>query len=434
MEDIRNLQEGGQPDGRAAGACTGAGSISGPGVEGAPPTSAPLVTTVNGQDEALVGRLRRWHRKSEWGFIFSELHSCDVFLDGPNAERAAELTEGDFVLFHLANDEGGMPYARSARRADLDEVERQQELLSPVYSRHLARSSVVPDLPRSSEAGYDGHATSSAAGAPREPPAVPVSGAPAGQAGTGVSAAPQLEAPRRSPPPPPPPPSHPAPGGPGFATQALGQAGLLQHQQPYVSPHQAYGGYPNYPTADRGFGMYQQGAWPNSDAVLSTGGLGTQSSLAQQQQQQQPQQQPLPSAQLLLEPPPALARRDPKAIVMMLKGAPIARRPQTFRSSRNGVATQIGQEWVQMLRQACSAVQEHGDDAEGSHVQSNTNWGDVSQWGMWGAASASTQIDGNSHGDGYGGSGSMVNQMMNPVMLGMHGGSPSFYSATPAPG
>merc|ERR1719464_688220 len=85
----------------------------------------------------LVGRLRRWHRNREWGFIFSELHNCDVFLDGNNADTAAALSEGDIVLFELCADEEGFPAARSARRATAPEVEQQQAILQPLYQQHV---------------------------------------------------------------------------------------------------------------------------------------------------------------------------------------------------------------------------------------------------------------------------------------------------------
>merc|ERR1712154_492301 len=132
---------------------------------------------------------------------------------------------------------------------------------------------------------------------------------------------------------------------------AVGNAGLM-HPQTYLGHQQSYNGYPGaaYGIPERSFGMYQQGPWPGGGAepVLSVGTPGSPSAMAGQ----------VPGVRLLLEPPPMLDKLDPRAMVLVLKGGPWpGRRTQTFRSSRSGTATQIGQEWCEILRQACG----HGD-------------------------------------------------------------------------
>jgi len=215
-----------------------------------------------------------------------------------------------------------------------------------------------------------------------------------------------------------------------------------QQQQLYGVQQQGYGNYPGFVQPDQRYGAFLQGPWSGEGTVLSATGLGTPGSAGQQQQQlqpsqaaqqlpQQPQQQPLPQLpcmHLLLEPPPALERRDPQAVVRMLQGAPISRRPNTFRV-RNGPGLLLAQEWCAMLRQAAEAHQEHGGE-DSHHAHTAATW-DVG-WGMWGAT-AGVQMDGTVHGDGYGGGGSMIGPMVNPVMLGMHG-DPSLYASASAVG
>jgi len=297
----------------------------------------------------LVGRLRRWHRNREWGFIFSDLHNCDVFLDGNNVDTSATLSEGDTVMFELCTDEEGFPAARAARRASAGEVEQQQALLQPVYQQHG-----VPAL----------QVSSSAVAVPSSGAVVPArDAAPQGMAPLVGSTTRHLgNLGRAPPPPPPPPPSHPAPTGPSdFAPQALCHAGM--HQQPYMA-HNCFGGYPGY-----------NGPWPNgSDALLSVG--GTPTAMASQ----------VMGHRLMLECPQMLEKLDPKALVAVLKGGPPPRRrAQTFRSSRTGTASQIGQEWCEVLRQACALADQQSAESDRQqqqqHVQpaAANNWPDA-QW------------------------------------------------------
>jgi len=337
----------------------------------------------------LVGRLRRWHRTREWGFIFSELHKCDVFLDGVNAD-AASLSEGDLVLFELWTDEDGQPAARNARRAEPREVEQQQVFLAPLYQQYAANAPQAPELPR----GADAPTASASSSAPaRAPPLDGNGGAVPTMAP--VAATPRHPDPLRRPPPPPPPPpppSHTAPTGPGgFPQQALSSSSSnMVHQQPYLVPAQQNFGYPSY-SCDRGFpstGVYQQDPWPNGDG-FSTAGPAAGSPTAQSPQAS--------GSRLLLEPPHMLARLDPKAMVSVLKaGWSPGRRGQTFRSSRNGTAAQIGQEWCEILRQACAAVEQQTEDTDRHHVQASAQWGDA-QWGWCATAPGPLDLP---HGSG----------------------------------
>lgn len=363
----------------------------------------------------LVGRLRRWHRKREWGFIFSELHNCDVFLDGANNEGSSGLSEGDLVLFDLWTTEEGLS-ARNVRRAELQEVEQQQVLLAPVYQQHALHAQQVGELPRIA----DGQAAAASSGSSARGPQHD-----AGVGAQALAATPRLlEALRRPPPPPPPPPpTHPAPttGPRGFAPQALSNTGMLQHQQPYVA-QPGYGSFPSY-NGDRGFaaaGMYQQGHWSNGEAMLGTGSPAAMASQSL-------------GTRLLLEPPHMLARLDPKAMAAALKGGPWpGRRGQTFRSSRSGTATQIGQEWCEILRQACSAAEQQSDDAERPQPQASAAWGGEEQW-MWPGTNAAGSMD-TAHGtvDVYSSASPMGSPAGVPhVMLGMSGDG-GIYATTSA--
>jgi len=281
----------------------------------------------------LVGRLRRWHRSREWGFIFSELHNCDVFLDGGNIDTAAALSEGDIVLFDLCTDKEGFPAARSARRATAPEVEQQQAILQPLYQQ------LVAPAPQAS----------SAAAVPFTKAVVDRDPAPQGVPPL-VGTARHLSNLRA---PPPPPPSHPAPTGPSdFAPQALNNASIM-HQQPYMAQH-CFSGYPGY-----------NDPWPKgSDALLNVG--GTPTAMAN----------PVMGARLMLECPQMLEKLEPKALVAVLKGGPVPRRrSKTFRSSRSGTASQIGQEWCEVLRQACAL-----GDQEPASVQSTCHPMRTSTW------------------------------------------------------
>mmetsp|Transcript_35810 Transcript_35810/g.102295 ORF Transcript_35810/g.102295 Transcript_35810/m.102295 type:complete len:337 (-) Transcript_35810:156-1166(-) len=307
----------------------------------------------------LVGRLRRWHRSHEWGFIFSELHKSDVFVSGASVEAAATLAEGDLVLFELGADEDGQPAARHARRAEPQEVEQAQQ---------------AAELPRP-----DGPAASASSSGPaRAPPpdgnscAVQVTS----QTMPPVTAAPRhVEPLRRTPPPPPPlPPSHPAPSGPGsFTQQALSSPNML-HQQPYLAQaQQGFDGYQGF-NCEQGYpsaGMYQQGPWLNGDGFASAGAMSPPGGQSQGQ-----------ASRLLLEPPHMhVGPLDPKALVAVLKaGTWPGRRGQTFRSSRNGTSAQIGREWCDVLRQACTAVEQQSEDAERQLAQSNAQWGEAQWW------------------------------------------------------
>lgn len=381
----------------------------------------------------LVGRLRRWHRTGEWGFIFSDLHNCDVFVDAASCQDSAALKEGDFVLFELGYDEEGQTVAQNARKAEPQEVEQQQVTLGPVYAHKMARQPQVPELPKSTTNGA-GTSSSSITPAVRDAPPAMVGPYEATGGRQNAPSAPPMAAalPRQQMDsyrqPPPPPPQHPAPTGPGGFPQAI-NSGAMMHQQPYMAPQQQQQQHHPYAynAQGQGYGMYQQqGPWPggNDPHALAVGQGNAPGQVAGP-----------PGARLLLQPPTVLndrERLDVKvtAMVAVLKGAGwTGQRAQTFRSSRNGAAMQIGQEWCEILRQAVQHA-DHGDEMEGrQHTQGNTGaWGDQQQW-MWGAGTGMGQMDG-AHGvggDAYNGN----NQMVNPVgisnaLLGMHAGEPGY--------
>lgn len=432
---------GAEVGGGATGSAVGGGNSS-------PPPDGDASEPVR-----FIGRLRRWHRTREWGFIYSELHNCDVYLDGIDNEGVADLNVGDHLFFEIFNDEEGQPAARNVRRAERNEVLEMKERLAPMYQRHAARVPQVPDLPRSADgrAGQDGvvMATSSSSGAgalPHGPPgdmmyAVPVAAMATLPPEAGGSAAAlrhldQQQLRRPPPPPPPPPPTHPAPPGPAaFQAQGLGNVGLLrqqQLQQPYLS-HQGYSApYPNY-GGDRSYPVhYPQGQWAGSESTMGVNNIGSPAAMQGQNV----------GVRLLLEPPPMLERLDPKAIVAVLRhqdgGAWASRRqPMTFRSTRTGTATQLGTEWCEILRQASHAVAEHGDNGErlAVHRGGAASWGgDASSW-MWnntGVAGVTESAHG--AGEAYNTAGSpMVGAGGVPhVLMGLHGGDPNMYAATSA--
>ena len=78
-----------------------------------------------------TGRLRTWNEEEGWGYIWSEVHNCDVFVDGANKGTMLPLCEGDPIIFAL-NVEEGLPIAVFASSANphatveklLDETEK----------------------------------------------------------------------------------------------------------------------------------------------------------------------------------------------------------------------------------------------------------------------------------------------------------------------
>ena len=45
-----------------------------------------------------TGRLRTWNSAEQWGYIFSEVHNCDVFFDGAEYDIVPPLCEGDSMI------------------------------------------------------------------------------------------------------------------------------------------------------------------------------------------------------------------------------------------------------------------------------------------------------------------------------------------------
>lgn len=310
----------------------------------------PIVGPPGAEDppRALVGRLRRWRANGPWGFIFSELHNCDIFFDGSECESAASLTDGDFVLFELDSEAQGLPEARNARKAEPAEVERQQALLAQTYQQ-VARTPLVPELPPGDRlptnapgAGAEGwFQGASPAGGPR-PHAALGQGA---EAGSGVASQPMSLPPhldgmqgRRGGLPPPPPPAHPAPATP---------EAFVQHNAQAYMGHPAYGGYVTYG---------EDGQWQTSSGVSADALLGQQVPMVEHA---------APAVRLLLEGPPMLDRLNPKALVSVLTGGTwTERHAQSFPCSRTGVATQVGREYAQILQETREVLVQQGEDMD----------------------------------------------------------------------
>ena len=83
-----------------------------------------------------TGRLRTWNSAEQWGYIWSEVHDCDVFVDGAIKGILLPLCEGDSMIFALDVDDEGWPIATHARSAHprerveklLDETEKALRL------------------------------------------------------------------------------------------------------------------------------------------------------------------------------------------------------------------------------------------------------------------------------------------------------------------
>ena len=71
-----------------------------------------------------LGRLKRWNSEDEWGFVFSNWHNGDIFIDGTtnNNEASTTLHEGDDVVFEVAYEDHGQCAVRNVRRAESIEV------------------------------------------------------------------------------------------------------------------------------------------------------------------------------------------------------------------------------------------------------------------------------------------------------------------------
>jgi len=342
------------------------------------------VVTVNGQKEediTLIGRVRRWHDKGKWGFVFSELHCSDLYFDSAVIAEGDIMREGAFVLFTAFTEEDGTLCVQSAKIAEVGEVRRQQELLSSIYKHYSMRGIKAAELPRSVNT-YDIH-----------PGAVGSEHTPGGRSST---LSPQ-EARRGGPPPPPQmPPQHVAHTSTGFSAQA-----------------QAYPGYPGYAVPN----MFQQ-QWPGGQAIL-----GTTASVATHMDSAPVSNQQLPGANLLLQPPLAFDKLDTKEIVNVLRGGSRPRRRQTLPCNWTGSASRIASDFCQIVRQAMQAALDNGEVHHQHHSQQNQNWGD-SQWGLW-SSGGDGQLNNGAHGDAY--AGAVVNAMGGPVMMNMHGGDSSLH-------
>jgi len=411
-------------------------------------STTPDAAAENEESPMLVGRMRRWHRRREWGFIFSELHNCDVFLDGSDLDEGSpEIEEGDFVFFHVAAVDRGQFTAKRAKRATFVEVAAQQDILGPIYEQQVARTPRVPELPQSIDVASSAvpAATETAGGQQQAAPASAETSA--GQQPTGVAAwnhqpqqPPQPQPQRAAMPPPPPPPSHPAPnsGSGGIPVQdgtmlpQMPYTGQQQQQQPY--------GYPSYQS------MYPQGTWVNSDsaAVLSTAGQPQpqpgQGQLQPGQAQRQPsphqaaqQAQPQPGVSLLMACPAALGSQlNAKDVAAMLKSGTRAERAPTFVSTR-GAASSIGAEWCTLVRQGIASQEHTNEDGDGQHMQqaAGQEWAsDGSPWGVWGNGQMDAAAVAQGHPHAYGGTNQLVAPMVDPSMFGMPQGDPNLFPMT----
>lgn len=249
--------------------------------------------------QPVLGRLRRWHDDSRWGFIFSERHNCDIFFDANNAQGEYEaLAEGDFVFFESGQDELGQPVARSAWRATPEELDR--------HGARLAQAS--QDKEANAALGVEEHYRRQQGQSARLPPPPPPPAHHAIDAGANAAAFPQHS-----------------------STQGMQQGANQAGQYYYSEDGQTYLGY-----GGQGAGGYDQG-------------------YAQQAAVHEAPAQP----KLLLEPPAMLERLNPKMVVKHLaSGTRSDRRPRSVACSRAGVAMQVGKEFGQALKDVRDVCQQ----------------------------------------------------------------------------
>mmetsp|Transcript_91352 Transcript_91352/g.257981 ORF Transcript_91352/g.257981 Transcript_91352/m.257981 type:complete len:452 (+) Transcript_91352:82-1437(+) len=397
--------------------------------------------------QKFVGRLRRWHRSGGWGLIYSELHSCDVYLDCEgNGEEP--FCEGDLVLFEMDHDENGTPFASNTSRADLAEVEQQHALLAHMY-QEFSPNMQVTEFAKGSDPDLVVRSSTDNLGAPHEGtlPPLPASGTESSSSSRPppMVAAQPYEQMRRPPPPPPLPaamahpmalppsghsPSFPPPQGmpPGVVQQTGGLPQQQQHQQQQYSPlYQVQQGfapcYTNYGNCgDRNYGAVQSSAsgtsTPSGHLTVAAGPPPGQQRPPADVNSCAPTGPPLH-----LEMPPCLDWLDPKAVVAALssRGQSMPRRSHTFRSNANSPAAQLGVQWCELLKQACNYVldreqdmrqqqqqqrqqqqqqhqqQQHQHDGARHHHQAP--WGDQ-QW-QWNNSAMNITHNGDIQGDGY---------------------------------
>lgn len=125
----------------------------------------------------LVGRIRRWQpadaEEPAWGFVMSDLHGADLFLDSENCDADVNLSEGDLVKFELCQGEDGLTAARKAIQITPEELHEMLVELEPVYDKYHQQRHAQPleDISGFSKGmGYEpdlGHS----------PPATPFQGA-----------------------------------------------------------------------------------------------------------------------------------------------------------------------------------------------------------------------------------------------------------------
>lgn len=253
----------------------------------------------------LVGRLRRWNASDLWGFVFSELHNCDIVTDG--SDGGESLEEGVHVLFRLHYDESDMPVARGVRKATAREIEDQRSLLLPAYSRH-GRAQHSPgaraETHISSAGPSDAVSRQTLHVAPCVPPVVPIT--------------------QRTPPPPPPmPPS--------------GQAFVHSTQDSY-----AQYGY----CGDRAPSAY---AWQGSGGSCGSASAVSYTGVGISSLDHRLLSQGVP---LLLAPPALLEDFDARNLAQVLgQSERHQRRARTFNSSRNGSFMELGREFGELLKQ-----------------------------------------------------------------------------------
>eukprot|EP00448_Togula_jolla_P025620 CAMPEP_0170653886 /NCGR_PEP_ID=MMETSP0224-20130122/47638_1 /TAXON_ID=285029 /ORGANISM="Togula jolla, Strain CCCM 725" /LENGTH=342 /DNA_ID=CAMNT_0010985771 /DNA_START=62 /DNA_END=1091 /DNA_ORIENTATION=- len=285
--------------------------------------------------------------EGSWGLISSELHNCDVFVDhtglAPGCDSMdgdSAIKEDDFVVFDMGSDEWGLPAAHNMRRADVREVEQMQVRLAPLYGRHALRRQHVSDIPRWS-AGSTAPVPmgTSTAATVVSAPSVTNGGVPPRE--PAVASTMPIEASLRRTPmlsAMPPPPTHPAPTGTSFAVQGHGM------MQQYMQQPGGYASYPAYGCPDRGYtSVYTQGPWPGAAAAPPMRAPGTDMAFSSAF---------AGTSVEMLDGVDALATVG----AALRSNAPLPRRGTTFRSSRSSVATQVGQDWCDALRQGVNCT------------------------------------------------------------------------------
>jgi hypothetical protein len=314
----------------------------------AAPVAAAAAAAADGDNEEeeeeetlYPGRLRRLHPSGTWGFVHSEYHIRDLFLDLPEGDSS--LSVGDFVVFSVDTDENAFQTAVNAR-----------QISDPtVFDRVLNRLGIT-----CRSTGHFPIVDLEVTKGVREPEnageqALRANGNAAAQEGAHQPQGQSFDNNANWPPPPPimpAPPVHPAPVGPGAFQQ--NRRGDMPN---YAVPSYAFPGYAAHgdagPTYTTNVIISQGGSVMSTGSTgLNAGGTaGDRVPVASTGLSYTPATSTGPT--MLLEPPPLL---DAKLMVQVLLAKQALPMWATSFRSPEGMPTRIGKEWCEMLKQACN--------------------------------------------------------------------------------